>query len=250
MAACPQEEVCDVPRFLSNSAVCEITDEELVEQRTPAWFARRKAFNASLGMTSSQWGSLFFVKNEEEFIEQWNCVFRGIRKPMDEKGKLACAWGTKMEDYAIQHFLTKNLSYWITEAQFTISHMPGLGSSPDGLYYNTKTGESGVVEIKCPYANGKKTLYPKPPYYYIPQQHMHMACMNMDKSLFVQFGYFRKKERHRAYIFQFDKTCWQLMMCVKDSFSKRNYVLFLSDISRLKACCERIATAASPFSDR
>ena len=40
------------------------------------------------------------------------------------------------------------------------------------------------------------------------------------------------------------------MMRAKDSFSKKNYDLFLSDISRLKACCERIAAAAAPFSDR
>ena len=72
----PSEEVCAVSRLLKNKDVCEITQEKLVEQRTPAWFARRKAFNASLGMTSSQWGSLFFVKNREEFDEQWDCVPR------------------------------------------------------------------------------------------------------------------------------------------------------------------------------
>ena len=173
-------------RYVKLRDFARISGESFAAQRSREWFAQRRAFNRQKGLTSSQWASLFFVKSQEDFQFRYDVIYNGAKDPPDAMGREAMAWGTKMEDAAILAFLRAHPEYIITEAPFTEAHIPGYAASPDGYYFNTKTLETGCIEVKCPFKKGTKKqlqarlvlLLPNVrPYAYLQHDHVHVHLL-------------------------------------------------------------------------
>ena len=175
-------------RFVPLSLVKEITGEDFPEQRSHAWFALRKQHNQSRGMSSSQFASLFFIDDEDDFYKRYSVIFEGKKDPPDERGKRCMAWGVKHEQTALLAWLKKHPHAIVTDAPFTLGSS-GIAASPDGFYIEGNRERMGVIEIKCPYGKAKSDDASHPPhtklvYYYLPQMHAHMHVSGESTNIF------------------------------------------------------------------
>lgn len=221
-------------RYVKLRDFARISGESFAAQRSREWFAQRKAFNRQKGLTSSQWASLFFVKSQEDFQFRYDVIYNGAKDPPDAMGREAMAWGTKMEDAAILAFLRAHPEYIITEAPFTEAHIPGYAASPDGYYFNTKTLETGCIEVKCPFKKGTKKHHSKPVWYYYCQMFAHMLTSNMTTCMFISYGV----NGLRSWKIEWDDNLWMQMVLLKEDFVRQNYARFLLTRSKLTAIIE------------
>lgn len=135
-------------------------------QRTPFWFEQRRnkitASNvgACLGLVS-------YVSRQKAYERALGSG--GGESQAKEEVNPACAYGIENEPVAIRAYesVTQNK---VVEAPFVIhSEIDWLGASPDGYI-----GETGLLEIKCPYYS--RTPHKNIPLHYYLQIIVQLEC--------------------------------------------------------------------------
>jgi len=226
-------------RFVPLSVVKSITHENVPEQRTHEWFKIRKEHNGRKGMSSSQFGSLFFIKDADDFRFRYSVLFEGQKDPPDARGLKCMQWGTDNEHRALMAWLEKHPNMIVTDAAFTVGSS-GIAASPDGYYICQD--KMGCIEIKCPYGKSDKShpAHTKPVWYYVSQMHCHMHVSGMDNCIFISWG----TNTVRSWMIPFCSHFFQLMLNLKESFLAQNYELFLHDREKLREEAEKIVNEA------
>lgn len=151
------------------------------EQRTPAWYARRKTL-----MTASNAAAALFIK---PFASFQGCPKREAIMQIvygTFKGNVATRHGQKHEDWVRDRF--DEIMGTHTEEFGLLVHsdvhgeetgLDWLGASPDGI---TNTG--ALVEIKCPY---RREITDEVPHHYLPQCLVQMEVCNLPICYFVEY---------------------------------------------------------------
>lgn len=137
------------------------------------------------------------VKCDEELWEMYKNQYSFSSKAMD--------FGIEQEEYA-RELYSKLTGKQIVEVGLC-KHptIPNFASSPDGLFYDKESGESGCIEIKVPnidtyvkykseIINASDLLVVNPDYYY--QCLSHIVCCNVQWTDFVCFQPFLKHNIH------------------------------------------------------
>lgn len=132
----------------------------MIEQRSPEWFAARRG-----RLTGSIAGAALGLA---PYMSQDDCLRALVRSahdmPSEFKGNIATDWGTNNEDQARSAYELETGND-VTAAPF-IPFEDWSGASPDGF-----VGDSGIVEIKCPFGIRKdphpvfKSIKDQPHYY-------------------------------------------------------------------------------------
>lgn len=158
------------------------------KQRSDEWFKiRRGKINGSKASVCLGW----FGKPVME--SYWSSLKQGKEtmnnKPeISNKDQIAMQWGLMCENSALATYISKFLGkkYPKSKVNETGVHLinddngfPWLASSPDGLVEIGEGSNSlGVLEIKCPFMEGKPFPYRSVCAYHIPQIMLEMHCTN------------------------------------------------------------------------
>lgn len=152
------------------------------EQRTPAWYERRKTL-----MTASNVAAALSIKPFASFQgdprrEAINQIVYGTFK-----GNVATRHGQKYEDAVRDRFdeilgtKTEEFGLLVHSDVHGKEHgLDWLGASPDGI---TNTG--AMVEIKCPY---RREIDPgEVPHHYLPQLMVQLEVCDLELAYFVEW---------------------------------------------------------------
>lgn len=161
-------------------------------QKTPEWFEARKT-----KLTASMAAS--FVYRNESVVQAYKDQFPNSNVTVDEtqvcspyvsnaqaiKNKLtpsftpsiACDWGNKYEDLAIQYFESEHHKKVESFGLITHPTIPYLAASPDGI-----CDDGLVIEIKCPYS---RSLTNNVPLLYWIQIQFQLEVFQLKHALFI-----------------------------------------------------------------
>lgn|SRR3990167_412376 len=122
--------------------VCLVKD-----QRSLEWYEQR-----GLRLTASNFGKMFKRRTLDppEMLEK---LVHSMLNPKKYSGKIpALEYGCENEGHAREEY-EKKTGNTVTETGFwTRTDCAFLGGSPDGIVVDAKSGETGLLEIKCPYS--------------------------------------------------------------------------------------------------
>ena len=193
----------------------ELLEFDTTPQRTPAWFARRKA-----KVSGSRLSQLLFCKTEEE-VNTYRRILQGLEKaePLDAEALRRCQWGTIHEADCIHTLLENCPDMEVFEVGFELHRTQAwMGSSPDGIVrWPSRTPLLGVLECKCCTKlnkAGKTQPYSQVPYYYLPQVYWEMRCTGLSYAVFVCWGELETIAWH----IPFDRSMWLAIYELVTSF--------------------------------
>jgi len=143
-------------------------------QRSDEWFRQRRGrltasmLGQALGLTP--WGS----------PQSLATALRKDTLPRDPDsapcadtgGNVATRWGTENEPNALLEYMCETATHVQETGFWQHPTLTWFGGSPDGLI-----GDSGILEIKCPFT---KRLYPTIPLYYYCQVNALLEITNRD----------------------------------------------------------------------
>jgi len=151
------------------------------EQRTPAWYDRRKTL-----MTASNVAAALYIK---PFASFQGCPRQEAIKQIvygTFKGNVATRHGQAHEDWVRDRFDeimgTKTEEFGLlvhADVHGPENGLSWLGASPDGI---TDTG--ALVEIKCPY---RRVITDEIPHHYVPQCLVQMEVCDLPLCYFVEY---------------------------------------------------------------
>ena len=188
-----------------------------------------------------------FCDSDDDRIRLYEEIWEDRKKPpFPEEAKKYMKWGCEHEDIALGSILEHMPSLVAFEAPMVQhSSCDYLAASPDGLFENTETGETGIIEIKCPAKRKKasKTVT----YYYVPQMYLEMACSGKRKAMFISWGL----DYTRAWQLEWDDSMWQALCDMIDTFKKTKEGKTWDDFSlakyKLRQACNRCVENAVPL---
>ena len=155
--------------------VIDLLAREQFEQRTPAWYARRKTL-----MTASDAAAALGVKPFKTYSGdvRADCLKKKVTGAF--RGNMFTAHGVRLEDTA-RDMAAELMGDTIFDVGLIVHpDYPWLGASPDGV-----TASGRCVEIKCPM---KREIVPgRVPSHYIPQIQLQMEVCNLDATLWIEF---------------------------------------------------------------
>lgn len=136
--------------------------DDIVEQRSPEWFAARKG-----RVTGSMVGAILGLNPYMTPDDAMRAMVRELKgAPREFDGNVATRWGTMNEDGARAEYELET-GNTVEKCGF-FTHNDWLGASPDGL-----VGDEGLIEIKCPYGardTGRFKTAEEQPHYYAQMQ--------------------------------------------------------------------------------
>ncbi|XP_070547064.1 uncharacterized protein [Ptychodera flava] len=183
----PAAEVLKLPEVNLDNRIESMSDNQQINgdrkdsryfrQCSSEWFeVRRGLITGSKAATALGW------RGKKEMDD----LYRSLRNHDDTQlqPNKAMKWGTMCEDSGVVtyiHYLniTKfvKTGFWVFEDN---EKCKWLGASPDGIVNNKI-----VIEVKCPFSNGKLFPYKNIPINYIPQIQLEILVTNTDECHFV-----------------------------------------------------------------
>lgn len=155
--------------------VVALLEREQYEQRTEAWYSRRRGL-----ITASDAPAALGVKPFPSFsgCPRSECLKKKVSGSF--QGNIFCAHGIRLEDEA-RDLAAAALGVKIMDVGLLVHpDLPWLGASPDGV---TTCGRA--VEIKCPM---RRAIVPgKQPGHYFPQVQVQMEVMDVESTLWIEY---------------------------------------------------------------
>ncbi|XP_062609018.1 uncharacterized protein LOC134270786 [Saccostrea cucullata] len=148
-----QNELRQYFKSLSVSYADCVKIEELTrgQNKSQNWFDCRKG-----RLTSSNFGTICKMKLGTDPKNLLKCLLYDVSFPSNKFTK----WGIEHEPAARRFYCRRYPSYMVSQSGLIISpKYPHLGSSPDGIV-TLPSGESGLLEIKCPASDKWRTHSP------------------------------------------------------------------------------------------
>lgn len=217
-----------------------------IEQLSDEWFNMRSG-----RLTGSKLSNFLFIKDESEYNDYYEIIYKGRVKPPFSKEALGyMAYGREHEDVAICSFLNDAPEYvgdiYIAESPFYKHTEPTVGASPDGTYAIYKDGnivEEGVIEIKCP-GKPPNRPYSKWKHYYVPQTYWEMSCTGHRNVIAISWG----PRNMRAWRYRWDDNYWHILCNIVKAFQSHvPYSEFLELQCDLIDASHKIVKNAEPL---
>jgi YqaJ-like viral recombinase domain len=199
------------------------------DQRSIEWFEQR-----GFRLTSSNFGKMFKRKTLDppEMLEK---LVHGMLNRKKYSGKIpALEYGCENEARARMEY-EKRTGNAVEETGFwTRSDCAFLGGSPDGIVTDKKTGEEGLLEIKCPYSGRAMGLkeYSQTPSsvlesdgrggYYLNPSHEYnyqmQGCMYILKKKWCDFVVMTEAEIHVERIYKNETIINKMVAKLKEMY--------------------------------